>query len=219
VRTATLARAHCNLGAPSAERRAPSAERRAPSAMAREAREAPAQELVALRSVLDERAEALEAAACVPGARALLAPAARSAAGAERLYAELEHAVERPEFADVLRREQAQRAAAEHRPAPASTASSCAHAEVLHAEWWEGDADGDDEPEAGADEAGGADTAATAAEPPADAPTQTAEIEEATGAYLAVSHADAVDALAAFLAAYLAALPQARWVVAADRAV
>jgi hypothetical protein len=174
------------------------------------AREAPAQELVALQGVLDARAEALEAASRAPGARELLAPAARSAAGADRLYAELEHALERPEFADVLRREQAQRAAAAH-PAPASAASSCAHAEVLRAEWWEGG--GDDGSEAGADEAGGAGAAAEGAEPSVDAENTAAEVEEATGAYVAVSHADAVDALAAFLAAYLAALPQARGVV------
>lgn len=117
---------------------------------------------------------------------------------------ELENRVSRDDFTAILLNEQRLRDSfcasgtngeeeTKNLAANADTKNPCTGNEVLQPEWW------DAVPVPGARLT---DTTTTT--------TSSTTIEEDTGEYIVVEHSDAVDALAAFLAAYLVSLPEAQ---------
>ena len=130
---------------------------------------------------------AAAAAAHPAAARTWLGPALATDAGTVEFYGLLEQSIGSPAFAARLEAARGAASAAGGGPGGSACPSGT---EVLRPDWWE-------EP-----------TVATAAQPPAAAPSPAASPER-LDSYVLVDRADVADAVAAFVAAYLATLPDA----------
>lgn len=148
--------------------------------------EATALEELELQHTLDRKRSALERVAHEPAAAKWAQAAPATESGTAKLYEALEQHMARPEFAEELARSQHEALAAaggvgQQQQQRAADGEERHGGEVLQADWWELKQDG-----------------------------VISSLQEVTGDYIVVEREDVIEALSAFIAAYIVSLPDAR---------